>query len=281
MRRETVLLIFSDNVPQDIEYCCSHQELEDSYVFCRQAGVPVELKKPRIMLPKRILAAKLKSNTQLLDIMSGLINPIIQSGVENDYIFILCDRYLAALKIFSTLNNAEAAQNAGIVPGTVFSEKSCGTNALSLTKRLGRIVTITGDQHYCSLFKAIYCVAGPVASPGGDILGYLDISRPIIKEIGPSVALIKTLLTAAEKEILFGARSLAGLHAQPFLPPKIKQELTPREQEICLLMLKRLSSREIATQLHLSVSTVRSYRKNIYQKLAVNGLTGLLTMLGH
>jgi len=60
------------------------------------------------------------------------------------------------------------------------------------------------------------------------------------------------------------------------LSPEIERELTPRERDICRLMINRLTSREIAAALSLSVSTVRTHRKNIYQKLSVNGLAGLV-----
>ncbi len=252
------MLIFPDNVAQEnhLEYCCPHWELENSYAFCRRTGVPVELEKPQIILPGKKLAPKLKSNIQLLNILSGLINPIIQSGIENNCFFILCDQHLAALRIFSSAKNIEAGLRTGIVPGTVFTEKSCGTNALSLSRKLGRIVTIPGDQHYCILFKTIFCVAGPIAGPDGNMLGYLNISRPNRKEIDSSIALVKILINAAEKEILFYDCFSTGLHAQVFLPPELVRRLTPRELEICLLLLKRLSSKEISSQLHLSTFVI-------------------------
>ena len=47
------------------------------------------------------------------------------------------------------------------------------------------------------------------------------------------------------------------------------EELTWREQEILALLAKRLTNREIATQLHLAESTVKDYVSNILGKLYV------------
>jgi len=279
------LLVFSDTAthPQEkhISCLCSLNELESSHQSCRLSGVPIELEKPQVILPEEILASRLTLNAQLIGIISSLVNPIILSDLDWDYIFILCDPHLVSLKIYATAANMETAVKDGIMPGTVFTKKSCGTNAFSLSHTLGRVVAVRGDQHYCRLFKELYCVAGPVKDPGGGILGYLDISRPDGRELNPSVVLIKTLITAAEKEILYLSIDQTGTKSPESsqLPPEIEKDLTPREREICRLLLKRLSSKEIATTLNLSVSTVRTHRKNVYQKLSVNGLTGLLSMV--
>jgi ATP/maltotriose-dependent transcriptional regulator MalT len=46
--------------------------------------------------------------------------------------------------------------------------------------------------------------------------------------------------------------------------------LTPREIEILTLLTRQLSDKEIASQLVISVNTVRFHLKNIYAKLSVS-----------
>jgi DNA-binding NarL/FixJ family response regulator len=50
-------------------------------------------------------------------------------------------------------------------------------------------------------------------------------------------------------------------------------QLSPREQEIIRLLAQGHLYKEIADQLHLSVETVRTHIRNIYQKLHVHGRT--------
>ena len=45
--------------------------------------------------------------------------------------------------------------------------------------------------------------------------------------------------------------------------------LTAREEETLVLLTKGYSNKEIADRLHLSIETVRSHLKNIYQKMHV------------
>lgn len=54
------------------------------------------------------------------------------------------------------------------------------------------------------------------------------------------------------------------------------QTLTPRENEILKMITLELSSCEIAARLELSIRTVETHRKNIYQKTHTNNLVGLI-----
>src|SRR5689334_3931201 len=51
------------------------------------------------------------------------------------------------------------------------------------------------------------------------------------------------------------------------------EPMTPREQEVLLLLSEGLSDREIAARLFLSVGTVKWHIKNIYAKLGVDRRT--------
>ncbi len=175
----------------------------------------------------------------------------------------------------------KAAEKMGVHPGTVLTEESCGTNALSLARADGEIVAIRAEQHYSTLFKNWWCVAGPVKDGEGKIVGYLDISMSAAKELGLAAQLLKSLLISIEKQIHILSLERIIAQLDPLLPllPEVEKELTSREKEILKLLLRRMSSREIAAALHLSVNTVNTHRKNIYQKLGVEGLTGLLEKL--
>ncbi|MDW3209175.1 MAG: LuxR C-terminal-related transcriptional regulator [Reichenbachiella sp.] len=52
-------------------------------------------------------------------------------------------------------------------------------------------------------------------------------------------------------------------------------KLSEREQEILALIVKELSSQEIATKLKISVRTVDTHRKHIGKKLQTTSLIGL------
>ena len=73
----------------------------------------------------------------------------------------------------------------------------------------------------------------------------------------------------------FGHQSVAAdLHPSAFnsQPPKdtLFEPLSERELEVLRLLLSELSGPEIAQRLIVSLNTLRTYTKNIFNKLGVN-----------
>jgi len=56
-------------------------------------------------------------------------------------------------------------------------------------------------------------------------------------------------------------------------------ELSVREQEVVGLIAKGFPNKEIADQLHISISTVKSHLTNIFRKLDVSNRTSMLNKL--
>ncbi|MEW6171585.1 MAG: LuxR C-terminal-related transcriptional regulator [Bacillota bacterium] len=252
-------------------YLCSREELEDSYDRCRALKIPVELDRPRKTLPKIALAPRLAENLLLLTAVERVITPHHYAGPQNDHIYILCDQELVALKIFASPKVLAAAEETGVRPATIFTEESCGTNALTLAREHGRIIAIRGDQHYCKLFKDWWCVAGPVKDPLGNILGYLDISLNAEKELVSTIALLRALIASIED--MFSQLNFNHVeqeaHLPPSLPPEIGQELSLRQREILQLLSSGLTNKEIAEKCSLSIDTVKTHCRNIYRKVGV------------
>lgn len=57
--------------------------------------------------------------------------------------------------------------------------------------------------------------------------------------------------------------------------PNTANELTPREKEVIRGIVKGLSNKEIAEEIHVSVNTVMTHRRNIAQKLRIHSAAGL------
>lgn len=84
-------------------------------------------------------------------------------------------------------------------------------------------------------------------------------------------------LRAALLDVLNGGAPMSGAIARrvvrsfrrPPADPRNEAHLSPREIEVLGLLSRGLSNKEIADQLNLSVETVRSYLKTIYDKLHV------------
>ncbi|MGQ9513035.1 MAG: LuxR family transcriptional regulator, partial [Thermodesulfitimonas sp.] len=128
---------------------CPPGELAQSYARCRSLKVPPDLTKPRRFLSETELGRRLKASASLIAIAEKVIAPVCRAGPQREYIYILCNPDLVALKIFAAPEVLAAAGKAGVKPGTVFTKASCGTNALAMAREHNRLVAIRGEQHYC------------------------------------------------------------------------------------------------------------------------------------
>ena len=55
--------------------------------------------------------------------------------------------------------------------------------------------------------------------------------------------------------------------------------LTKREREVCELLIKNYTTRDIAEKLNISEKTVRNHISNVMQKLGVKGRSGAVVEL--
>lgn len=86
----------------------------------------------------------------------------------------------------------------------------------------------------------------------------------------------KAILTVARGNKYFSDEILQILQIQEPTQENLPAGLTQREIEILKLIAKEFSSQQIASQLNISLNTVESHRKNIYQKLNLKNLAGAI-----
>ncbi|MFI3281004.1 MAG: LuxR C-terminal-related transcriptional regulator [Rikenellaceae bacterium] len=83
----------------------------------------------------------------------------------------------------------------------------------------------------------------------------------------------------SESEILSSIRALHthahGARGETQQPLEKCELLSPREIEVTKLLVEGLINKEIANQLDISITTVITHRKNIFEKLGIRSIAGL------
>ncbi|MBN1993702.1 MAG: response regulator transcription factor [Anaerolineae bacterium] len=123
-----------------------------------------------------------------------------------------------------------------------------------------------------------------MAEPEGYIRIFIDEGQPIAALLGQAAArgimvnYVEALLSAFAAEAQGG---IAGPTGERELPPAsppfssfaLIEPLSERELEVLRLIAAGLSNREIAAELVVAVSTVKTHVNNIYRKLDVSSRT--------
>lgn len=176
------------------------------------------------------------------------------------------ERTIAISREFATCEDALAALSVANAPDVILMDIGLpginGLEGIGLIRARSprtRIIVLTVFEEDEKIFRAICAGAS----------GYLLKASPV-EQIANGI-----------REVLAGGASMSAsiagrvLHMfSRFAPARKDYGLTDREREVLQLMVEGLIKKEIADGLELSVHTVDSHLRSIYQKLEVNTRTG-------
>lgn len=202
---------------------------------------------------------------------SHLLFSDIYRDLPDRNLFILTDMNARLIAFFSCSEVMdEVTKNAGLTPGILLNEESCGSNAVALALRYREPIVMCRRQHYCLLFHRWCAVAAPV----------LDMNRQPVA----CVAILNCQDTAlAEKLVLakFIAKEIGRFHHATVEDPNSNctipagkpnlADLTPRQYQVLTLFAKGLSYKQIARELGIgSTKTVEEHLDAVRGKLHVS-----------
>ncbi len=135
----------------------------------------------------------------------------------SDSLVLLADAQGLLLHSTGDAHFADRAARVALRPGAVWSEQWRGTNAIGTALAEGAPLVVHAGEHYLERNGFLTCAAAPIADPGGQLLGVLDISGDRRGYHRHTLALVRSGARMVEHQ-LFTARFQAGLvvrlHAQ-------------------------------------------------------------------
>ncbi len=188
---------------------------------------------------------------------------------------------LDSLEIILSLNDMEIIGKAsdGVEALEILREKTCDIAMVDLNmKGMGGIELIPQIKAQYPAIKILvlttfYDDANITDAITGGADGY------ILKDSG------KDAILGAVKQILAGSTVLDAKVMKRLTSlmnrnrVDITEEMTDREKEICSLMVKGLSNKQIAEALYISEGTVKNYISNIYDKTGIHDRVKLIIEL--
>ena len=94
----------------------------------------------------------------------------------SDSLVLLADAQGLLLHSTGDAHFADRAARVALRPGALWSEQWRGTNAIGTALAEAQPTVVHGGEHYLERNGFLTCAAAPIADPGGQLLGVLDIS---------------------------------------------------------------------------------------------------------
>ncbi|MEJ6950331.1 response regulator transcription factor [Natronospora cellulosivora (SeqCode)] len=241
--------------------------LQESWLRCYKNNVPKDLKQPLLVAEKQELELSLKKNATLIDIFSKHSENIIKSSNTNNSVIIITDCNGMVLSKYYTNNLSNTGINHLIKQGVYLTEKSCGTNTVSLAMIKKDRVRMSKNDYYCSFFQEWDSLAEPIFM-NENAIGYISILISNKDYIRKNFLLLDYLNSKISlnyiKNTLFSRED--------------NQLLNEGECEVLQFTALGYSISEISEKLNISESTVKYRRKILCEKLEASNIVNAIAI---
>jgi PAS domain S-box-containing protein len=152
----------------------------DAWRRCRDYGVDPEHMRPQQVDPVQLARAR-AANHALLTAAEPLLQRVhLLLGENNPHVIALCDREGCVLRLLTTTALAQdpATQAANLFEGASWHERDIGCNGAGTSLAAGKPLVLIGPEHFLAPYVDWTCVGVPLRSPGGEMIGALDVSAP-------------------------------------------------------------------------------------------------------
>jgi sigma-54 dependent transcriptional regulator, acetoin dehydrogenase operon transcriptional activator AcoR len=140
------------------------------------------------LIPDRVPRAEVITHSEMCNLSETYQDLLQVAGPEVEKLFLrLVDsEYLVSLAspegvmmLFRCDNHFLGdMSNFGVLPGSVWNEERQGTNGVGTCIRVGKPVTIAGNQHYGAGVQSLTCLVAPVLGKFGVIESVLNVTTP-------------------------------------------------------------------------------------------------------
>lgn len=143
----------------------------------RSRSRQVDPQRRKAPLQQTRLEAEQRAHEELIQAAQPVLAETAEMLSSHGAIVLLCNHRGLILQSCGCRSTQEIAEEANIVPGGLWQEEVCGTNAVGTALAVRHSVQIHASEHFCEGVKSWTCAASLVHDPvDGRLLGAIDIS---------------------------------------------------------------------------------------------------------
>jgi hypothetical protein len=188
----------------------------ESWKRCSEAGISQALDNSvnlRRVEPSE-LKVRLDRSQDLVNVAGPLLAGFSTALGAVEHVIYLTDRDGIVL---CSVGSRDSMLAYGLLPGFDWSEQRMGTNGAGTAIATNRPVAVIGPDHYQLPFRDATCLAAPIHSPRGELIGAVDLSTHVndaevfqLTQIVNLAKLIKYRLTGKISVLLIGTELLSS-----------------------------------------------------------------------
>lgn len=163
--------VFSDKVDPRIPAV-----VVDGWRRCKEAGIDPATGGRGSAIDGATFQSIIAENQLLIEVAQPIMGSIYDALSQSRFSLALTDSIGYILKSIGTKDAIRANESCNFVEGTLWSNTSVGTNAVSVALDSDVAIQMIGAEHYCVSHHQGMCSAVPIHNPEGEIVGCLNLS---------------------------------------------------------------------------------------------------------
>lgn len=149
----------------------NQEVLRASWERCRRGGLEPASREALRKIDGEDLARRHKAYRDWIDLAASNLSWVSTSILHAPHAIHLVD---GSGIVLWTEGNFKSMEQAGLIPGFDWSERSLGTNAAGTAIASDCPVSVTGNEHFSEVLHSFTGVGAPLHSPDGGILGAIQ-----------------------------------------------------------------------------------------------------------
>lgn len=176
-----------------------HKRIRESWQRCYDAGLDHGHSPREVDASSQEMRELLEQESFLLHLVRSEF-PKLQKQLPGDSCLLgFANRNAVLIEV--TCPNPILRSASRAFPGSCWQEKFRGTNAIGTAAFTREPIAVSTQEHFLREYSALTCIATPISSPEGEVLGIIHLSSNCLVRKRHSMALLGMSATHIESEI--------------------------------------------------------------------------------
>ena len=190
MSNDTLAQVWADYVFDDKMDPRLPAVVADGWRRCKAAGLDPVTGGKGTVVDDATFRSIIAENRMLIEVAQPIMRSVYDALSQSRFSLALTDSVGYILESIGTKDAISANESCNFIEGTLWSNTSVGTNAVSVALDNDVAIQMIGAEHYCASHHYSICSAVPIHNPDGTIIGCLNLGNNDITPHPHSLGLV-------------------------------------------------------------------------------------------